>query len=50
MIKQKQTVGGKREGAGRPKGEKKKALGIRVPERLHAQLTDLIRKQLNSLK
>lgn len=46
----KSNLGGKRIGAGRPKGEKKKALGIRVPERLHAQLTELIRKQLIMLK
>lgn len=46
----KSTAGGKREGAGRPKGELKQALGIRVPVKYHAQLTDMVRKELERLK
>jgi hypothetical protein len=51
MSDKKQTkgLGGKREGAGRKKGEPTKALGLRVPERFHAQLTEIVREELNRL-
>lgn len=42
--------GGARPGSGRPKGEPKKALGIRVPVKHHARLTLLIKKELEKIK
>lgn len=42
--------GGARPNSGRPKGEEKKALGIRVPVKYHARLTELVRKELIKLK
>lgn len=49
MIKQKPTAGGKRIGAGRPKGEAKKALGLRVPVKYHQHLTKLVKDELIKL-
>jgi hypothetical protein len=46
----KNNAGGKREGAGRPKGEPKKAIGLRVPLKYHKRLTDLLYKELKKLK
>lgn len=46
----KSKLGGKRIGAGRPKGEPKKAIGLRVPERHHKYLCNLIIKELKALK
>lgn len=46
----KSKLGGAREGAGRPKGEEKKALGIRVPVRFHKEITALVRKEVERLK
>ena len=45
----KSKLGGKREGAGRPKGEKKIALGLRVPEKHKKHLEKLVRDELNKL-
>lgn len=42
-------AGGKRPGAGRPKGEAKKALGIRVPVKHHAHLTKVVQNELKKL-
>ena len=39
-------LGGKREGAGRPKGEEKKALGIRVPVAQHDYLIEVVKKAI----
>lgn len=49
-MKNKSTAGGSRPGAGRPKGEKKKAIGLRVPVKHHKRLSDMIRKELLLLK
>ena len=50
MPKKKQSnLGGKRPGAGRPAGEKKIALGLRVPVKYHKQLSELVRKELAKL-
>lgn len=46
----KSKLGGKREGAGRPKGEEKKAIGLRVPVKYHARLTELVKKELKRLQ
>jgi len=43
QMKQKQTWGGKREGAGRPAKEPTKTLSYRVPERLAASIDKTIR-------
>jgi len=48
MIKKK-TPGGKRKGAGRPKGEETKAIGKRVPVRFHKQLVKLVEVELKKL-
>ena len=46
----KQTnLGGKRQNAGRPKGEEKKAIGKRVPIKYHKKLVALIEKELVKL-
>jgi hypothetical protein len=45
----KKQLGGKREGAGRPKGEPKKAIGLRVPVKYHKQLTKLVKDELKKL-
>lgn len=45
----KKQPGGKRIGAGRPKGEAKKALGIRVPVKLHKKLSIIVREQVEKL-
>jgi hypothetical protein len=42
-------VGGKRKGAGRPKGEATKAIGKRVPVRFHKQLVKMIEDELQRL-
>lgn len=42
-------VGGKRKGAGRPKGEATKAIGKRVPVRFHKQLVKMIENELQRL-
>lgn len=49
MKQQTNTHGGARPGSGRPKGEKKKALGLRVPEKHHTRLTQLVRDELKKL-
>lgn len=49
MKTKSKQLGGKREGAGRPKGEKKKALGIRVPVKYHSHLTKLVKDELIKL-
>lgn len=46
----KSKAGGKRPGAGRPKGEEKKALGLRVPVKYHARLVKLVKDELGRLK
>lgn len=43
------TPGGKRKGAGRPKGEPKKAIGKRVPIRFHKHFVELIKTELSRL-
>lgn len=45
----KTKAGGKRPGAGRPKGEKKVALGLRVPEKYKKHLVKLVRDELKKL-
>lgn len=45
----KKQAGGKREGAGRPKGEPTKAIGIRVPVKWHKQITSLVRAEVKKL-
>ncbi len=45
----KSNLGGKRIGAGRPKGEKKIALGLRVPEQHKKHLVKLIKDELKKL-
>lgn len=46
----KSNAGGKRAGAGRPKGEATKALGLRVPVKYHKEIVVLIRKELDRLR
>lgn len=48
-MKKSKTPGGKRHGAGRPKDEPKKAIGQRVPVRLHKQLVTMIKTELSRL-
>ena len=45
----KKHAGGKRKGAGRPKGEPTKTLGLRVPVRLYKQLIELVRSEVKRL-
>lgn len=45
----KSKPGGARPNAGRPRGEAKKALGIRVPVKYHAHLTKLVQNELKKL-
>lgn len=45
----KKNIGGKRKGAGRPKGEETKAIGKRVPIRFHKQLVKMIDDELQRL-
>ena len=47
--KKKKTPGGKRKGAGRPKGEPTKAIGKRVPLRFHRSLVQLVEMELKKL-
>lgn len=49
MKKTKSNLGGKREGAGRPKGEEKKSLGLRVPVKYHARLVKIVKDELKRL-
>ncbi len=42
--------GGKRAGAGRPKGEPTKAIGQRVPVRFHKQLVAMVKGELKRLQ
>ncbi len=44
------TAGGKRKGAGRPKGEPTEPINIRVPRRLKKQLVKLVRDELKKSK
>lgn len=39
----KSKAGGARPGAGRPKGEEKEALGLRVPKKLKSRLASLVK-------
>lgn len=48
-MKTKNNLGGKRERAGRPKGEKKKALGLRVPVKHKQHLEEIVREELDKL-
>ena len=48
-MKKSKTPGGKRKGAGRPKDEPKKAIGQRVPVRLHKQLVALVKTEISKL-
>lgn len=43
------TPGGKRKGAGRPKGEPTKAIGQRVPVRFHKQIVKMVKAELQRL-
>ena len=45
----KKTAGGKRKGAGRPKGSPTKAIGVRVPVKWHKQITSLVRAEVKRL-
>ena len=45
----KKAPGGKRKGAGRPKGEATKAVGVRVPVKWHKQITALVRAEVKRL-
>lgn len=45
----KKQAGGKRKGAGRPKGEPTKAIGVRVPVKWHKQITALVRAEVKRL-
>jgi hypothetical protein len=49
-VKETETLGGKRERSGRPKGEPTKALGLRVPVRYHKQLTEMVRNEVKRLQ
>ncbi len=49
MKQTKKQQGGARKGAGRPKGEEKTALGLRVPVKHKKHLTELVRKELKRL-
>lgn len=48
-MKKVKIAGGKRKGAGRPKGEPTKAIGQRVPIRFHKQLVQMIKTELVKL-
>lgn len=48
-MKKPKTAGGKRKGAGRPKGEPTKALGLRVPTKWHKHLSDMVRAEVKRL-
>lgn len=48
MIPEKPTHGGRRPGAGRPRGEKKVRLWYRVPEQHAEQIDNLITKLLKN--
>lgn len=48
-VRKKIKAGGKRKGAGRPKGEETKAIGKRVPIRFHKQLVKMIEDELQRL-
>lgn len=48
-MKKPKTPGGKRKGAGRPKGEPTKALGLRVPTKWHKHLSDMVRAEVKRL-
>lgn len=50
MKATKSKAGGKRPGAGRPKGEKKVALGLRVPEKHKKYLVKLVKDELARLE
>lgn len=43
------NLGGARKSAGRKKGEPKKAIGKRVPERYHSQLVKFLETELQRL-
>lgn len=43
------NLGGARPGAGRPKGEQTKAVGVRVPVKYHAQIAALVKKEVAKL-
>jgi len=45
----KTKLGGKRQGAGRPKGEPKKAIGKRVPVKYHKKIVDMVDKEIERL-
>jgi len=45
----KKQAGGKRKGAGRPKGEPTTAIGVRVPAKWHKQITALVRAEVKRL-
>lgn len=45
----KKQAGGKRKGAGRPKGEPTKSLGLRVPTKWHKHLSDMVRAEVKRL-
>lgn len=49
-MKQTKQLGGSRPNSGRPKGEPKKALGLRVPVKYHARLTKLVKEELAKLQ
>ena len=48
-MKTKTNLGGKREGAGRPKGEPTEPLNLRVPKRFKKQLVVLVKQELSKL-
>lgn len=48
-MKKKSLHGGKRAGAGRPKGKPTKVVGQRVPVRFHKQLVKLVKEELKKL-
>lgn len=48
-MKKPKTADGKRKGAGRPKGEPTKALGLRVPTKWHKHLSDMVRDEVKRL-
>lgn len=48
-MKQNKKAGGKRKGAGRPKGEPTKAIGKRVPVRFHKQIVKTLEDELRRL-
>jgi hypothetical protein len=48
-MKKSNNLGGKREGAGRPKGELKIAVGQRVPLRFHKKIVKVVKKEVEKL-